>query len=331
VFQAASVVCPACSAAIKVTKPSLIGKSVACPSCKKPFQIQLPEADSQRTDTDKKPLPDRRAAEARQLDDDIPLVGDSRPLVDARAPLQDDWIPLADSEPTSGAPRRPAQSEQRTASQPTAAQKTSSTMPVVSKEGSSKKGIGRPKSGTFASQIQKNEFEAMLADTGGDDDELDFGSLNLSGPVHKSGSKFNGRKLEETDEFGSLLDTDEHPTPPAPRRVPKTARKPKDRPRERDSQSDTGTFELRTSDTSHQSEAAQAEVPVRPPRRRKKRFRVRRSQVIVGIVLVGAACAAYVYNRATALSPPARPSHHKAATAPTGQNPTSTAAQTEAK
>lgn len=329
--QAASVVCPACSAAIKVTKPSLIGKSVACPSCKKPFRIQLPATDSQRTDKDKKPLPDRRAAEARQLDDDIPLLDDSRPLVDARAPVHDDWIPLADSEPTSGAPRRPDQSEQRTASQPTAAQKTSSTIPVVSKEGSSKKGSGRPKSGTFASQTQKNEFEAMLADTDGQDDELDFGSLNLSGSAYKSGSKFSGSTLAETDEFSSLLDTDEHPTPPAPRRVAKAARKPKDRPRERDSDSETGTFELRTSEASEQKDAARADAPVRPRRRRKKHFRVRRSQVIVAIAVVGAVCAAYFFNQATAVSPAKRPTPHKAATAPAGSNATSTAAQSEAK
>jgi uncharacterized protein YbaR (Trm112 family) len=333
--RAVSVVCPACSATLKVTKTSLIGRSVACPSCKKPFRIEAPAV----LDEKKISIQDTRFTDAPLplQDDDIPLKDDSMPLVGAQSPVQDDWIPLQDSEPATHSRRAPASSD----SMRTADSTTRKTAAIATKKSSNpssrddqsirKDDGGRerssktgPKSGSFASQAQKTEFELMLVDTEGDG-EVDFASPVPRRRKQKSGSKSSDSALKETEEF-NLLETDEHPSLPVIKRATTAGRK-KDRAGQTTHESESGTIALH-SDAEGQRDP---DMPVRPRKKKKKQAETRRKQLIIGICLLGAAGAVFVMNKGTAPSVPAGFSNAGAVSTPSSVKETPAGSPTEAK
>jgi len=167
--QAVSVVCPACEAVLKITKPSLIGKKVACPACNKPVRIQAPAEAAQ-----KGPTTAKKVAE--------------EPLIAARTSSADlDTVLLADDDPPTKSGAKPAAP-------------SSSSVPIAKPRSSSvwKK----------MSDSETSEFEAMLVDTDDEIDEstteLPFTqSSQSSGSIRKR--KRGGSDSNEMDEM--LLDT----------------------------------------------------------------------------------------------------------------------------
>jgi len=309
---------------LKITKPSLFGKSVACPSCQKPFRIEAPAGKSEDVEQEEKPIPQKRSAGADDplpvWNDDIPLKDDSAPLVRPRALAKDDWIPLQDSEPAERSRNKPdSSSATRTAKSPPP---KTEPLPAIKKNvvasraeadsRSSMKAVGGGErssaigSGKFVTQAERDEFEAMLNDTEAEEDEIDFSAVTALLPERSSGSKSKKAALEETEEFGSLLDTAEHPSHSKPKRRGKKGGKN----RKSDADADTVEMPVSKSAGSGKNEGTNPDAPMTPRlrrgRRRKKRAAIQPKYIMIGICVIAVIGAVYGLNTWSSSAPPKR-------------------------
>jgi peroxiredoxin len=225
-----SIVCPACEAVLKISKPSLIGKRVACPACKKPVLIQAPDALNAAS----KPAKPKEVAALTKS----PRTSSADP----------DTILLAEDDDLVGRPLP------KPVAKPT------------EKAAPSKK---KPRSSAVwksMSETETAEFEAMLEDTEAEDDqatvEMSFveengqsGSAARGGKRGRAGSSDFDAMLVDTDTEQDEL-TAEMPT------VAKTERKRKAKSRSA-AASDPDTFEMAAEES---ADGAYRSEPALPPR-----------------------------------------------------------------
>ncbi len=228
-----SIVCPACEAVLKISKPSLIGKRVACPACKKPVLIQAPAAaDAQITAS--KPARPKEAAALKKP----PGTSSADP----------DTILLAEDDDLVGRPL------------PTPVAK-----PTKNDAPSKKK----PRSSAVwksMSETETAEFEAMLEDTEAEDDPATVELSFVDEDGHSGGTARGGKRGRSgSGEFDAMLvdtDTEQDELTAELPTAAKTERKRKTKSRAA-SASDPDKFEMAAEDSADDDYGSE---PALPPR-----------------------------------------------------------------